>query len=193
MPMGGLSGKLGLSTRGVDVRIGTLAGVVALCFVLASIAGGAPAGATLPGTNGRIAFARGIRHVRILYVDADGSHRHALTSASGVRSDPAWSPNGSQLAAEHVTSNDSAIFTMKADGDHPRRLTRGAFDVQPAWSPDATEIAFAHCCASTDPASFSLEIARLDGSIVRHLHFGGHADLSPSFSPDGTRIVFERC
>ena len=173
--------------------VGRRAGIAVLAVAVTAFVGAAPASGTAPGGNGRIAFARGIRHVRILYVEPDGSHRHALTSASGVRSDPAWSPNGSRLAAEHVTSGHSAIFTMQADGDHPRRLTRGASDVQPAWSPDGTEIAFAHCCATSDPASFSIEIVRLNGSIVRRLHFGGRADLSPSYSPDGSRVVFERC
>src|SRR5205085_3471682 len=118
LPIRGLSARVSPSTplrrwrQEMAFPISRRAGIAVLAVAVTAFVGAVPASGTAPGSNGRIAFARGIRHVRILYVEPDGSHRHALTSASGVRSDPAWSPNGSRLAAEHVTSGHSAIFTM---------------------------------------------------------------------------------
>jgi Tol biopolymer transport system component len=175
------------------MRRTTRIGVVLLATAATCLGTVSPANATVPGGNGRIAYARGVKRVRILYVAPDGSFRHALTPPASVRADPAWAPNGSQLAAEHVTAHHSAIFTMQADGDHPRRVTSGAFDIEPAWSPDGTEIAFARCCASATANSFSLFVIDLNGAVVRHLRFEGKADLAPAFSPNGDRIAFERC
>ncbi len=68
-----------------------------------------------------------------------------LTSAPGNEVNPAFSPDGRQIAyAWDGDSNTRArsIYVRLIDGGNPLRLTSGADDDNPVWSPDATKIAF---------------------------------------------------
>jgi Tol biopolymer transport system component len=102
----------------------------------------------------RIAFSAGNS---IATMDADGSHVTPLFSAGnrpkGTSPDfPVWSPDGTQIAfgrTPDTTPNKpggfvAEIWTMWADGTHPRRLYRsGITGPVPVWSPDGRFIAFA--------------------------------------------------
>jgi hypothetical protein len=58
-----------------------------------------PAGATPPGTNGKLVFERPTRDgANMFSVAADGSGLTRLTSRKGVEGDSSWSPNGSKIA-----------------------------------------------------------------------------------------------
>ncbi len=68
-----------------------------------------------------------------------------LTSAPGNEVNPAFSPDGRQIAyAWDGDSNTRArsIYVRLIDDGNPLRLTSGADDDNPVWSPDATKIAF---------------------------------------------------
>ena len=61
---------------------------------------------------------------------------------------PSWSPDGARIAFERgagtmVDEPTKEIWTMRADGSDPVRLTNNSlYDVQPAYSPDGTRIAY---------------------------------------------------
>jgi hypothetical protein len=61
---------------------------------------------------------------------------------------PSWSPDAGRIAFErgigtNVGDTTKEIWTMRADGTDPVRLTTNNFyDVQPAYSPDGTKIAY---------------------------------------------------
>jgi Tol biopolymer transport system component len=87
------------------------------------------------------------------------------------------------------------IYTMTADGGHPRRVTEGP-DLFPEWSPDGTRIAFVRggYAESTDDdpspayANRNVWVVNSDGSGLRQVTDGrwhGSAD----WSPDGQRLV----
>jgi len=109
-------------------------------------------------------------------------------------SDPAWSPDGRQIAFTGGNNSDGYnIFVIEANGTNMRQLTHGAhiWDF-PAWSPDGTRIAF----QAKNFSSSYLGIVKVDDSdvtLVEPLYLGEKCrvgDNAPAWSPDGTRIAF---
>jgi Tol biopolymer transport system component len=87
----------------------------------------------------------------------EGSAGIALFSPSGRRiamltqrrssredSEPAWSPDGKQVAFTRTADarRSFQIYVIRADGTGARRITTGRFDTSPAWSPDGRWIAY---------------------------------------------------
>jgi eukaryotic-like serine/threonine-protein kinase len=68
-----------------------------------------------------------------------------FTSFAGVKSDPAFSPDGNQIAFnwDAGTGGKTHIYVKLVGAGSPLQLTRGAQNEwSPAWSPDGREIAF---------------------------------------------------
>jgi hypothetical protein len=84
-----------------------------------------------------------------LYViDADGSDEVRLTN-DGMSRDPAWSPDGTQIAFSHGPRGDQRLALIGVDGSGLRDMTprpeAGTFFPYGntiAWSPDGEQIAF---------------------------------------------------
>ena len=82
----------------------------------------------------------------IFGADAQGGHIRRLTKEKGDPStatglffqiEPAWSPDGAQIAFASKRDGATHIFVMQADGTGTRRLTNAAKDDDhPSWSPD---------------------------------------------------------
>jgi len=108
---------------------------------------------------------------------------------------PAWSPDGKQIAFGDTRSdgNGSSIWVVNADGSGlhdldpggARRYFHNSRDAD--WSPDGKRIAFTvgreGCCVA-------VAVMNADGSGRRVLTTDGKS-LSPSWSPDGSRITYE--
>ncbi|WP_369009224.1 TolB family protein, partial [Actinomadura sp. BRA 177] len=102
-----------------------------------------------------------------------------LTSGDVRSVDPEWSPDGSKIAFTRGASDNSAIWTMNADGSAPSALTSGGeHDMDPAWSKDGHWICYARG-ATTDPV---LHAVRADGTDDKVLtppdHVLGHPNWS---------------
>ena len=66
-----------------------------------------------------------------------------LVAMEGKESDPAFSPDGNQVAFTHKGGpKTSGIYTALIDGEKPLRLTDNPGDNGPTWSPDSRQIAF---------------------------------------------------
>jgi TolB protein len=126
---------------------------------------------------------KGWRPDQLFLVNADGSGLRQLTHVESGAADPAWSPDGTALAA-----SDGWIFTINVDGSGFRELqptveTEG--DAHPSWSPDSRRIAFERY--EIDISTTDVWTMNADGSGQRRLlRFGGQ----PTWSPDGRRIAF---
>ena len=102
--------------------------------------GAVPAGATAPGTNGRIAYSRFAGyHADIVSANPDGTGVVKLTNPPAKVFDlnPDWSPDGTKIAFERDTGVSQEIFTMNADGSDLQQVTFDGFpgDTDPCLVP----------------------------------------------------------
>ena len=168
-------------------------------------AGAAPAGATFPGPNGRIAFANYVSG-QVYAVNPDGSAFRQLTHTRSTRGAefPSWSPNGkhilfSRFRSDLPDTDNARIWIMKADGSNKRKVTGdtdGFRDYTPQFTPDATRIVFTRC--QPDDGVCAIWKMRADGTDKRALTpyvaspQNEAIDFGLSVSPDGNRIAFTR-
>ena len=118
-------------------------GLTAIFVVLASLAPAAPALATFPGANGRIAFEE--YGVAMTTRDADGSNVRFVNPDANQ---PVWSADGNRIAYS-TYSAPNQLWTMAADGSDQQLVTSlGDFIQYPAWSPDGSKIAVVSNAAS---------------------------------------------
>ena len=112
-------------------------------------------------------------------IGADGSGDHLLPLPGFRASDPAYAPDGSQLAWD----DDAGVHVSNPDGTNDTVVTPdGGFD--PSWSPDGTRIAFSRGDA--------IHVINADGSGDRRLTSPSTRNSDPAWSPDGTKIVWSQ-
>jgi hypothetical protein len=171
--------------------------------ILAALALAAPAHATFPGANGKIAFIQAAGHQgsehNVWTMNADGTGQTQLTTSDHAGA-PAWSPDGQKIALARYVDGNTDIWVMNADGSNMTRLTTDPeFDFDPAWSPDGRIVfvtlrdhnpyQFGSCQV---PCNYELYAMNADGSNQTRVTYTPDIDEgAPDWSPDGTRIAFE--
>jgi hypothetical protein len=151
-----------------------------------------------PGPGDEIAAILSDGDYRLALISAeDGSVRTILSStADGIISSPAWSPDGRTLAFWRVPEPGTApagLYVIDRTGGEPRLLYGSDLPIQDiSWSPDGGRIAF----VALEPAAGGLlELApraaytvAADGSDLREIPLGGIVqDLA--WSPDGSALA----
>ena len=182
----------------------------ALVLAVAIIAvGAAPASATFPGPNGRLAFNAFVEKTKSLEIftatPKGGDVRRLTRSPNTLSELPDWSPDGQRIAffTERLKGNQPVqIQVMNADGSGVTELTRGpGFHGFPAWSPDAASLAIASDWGDYPtlrgiwiiPAAAPGGVTQQEARRLTTLPAGSHVeDAEPQFSPDGSSIVFTR-
>ena len=117
--------------------------------------------------------------------------------ASDSNYEPAWSPDGKQIAFFSQRDGGCDIYLMQSDGTNVVRLTNAFFSFtilsrnqSPAWSPDNQQIAFVSNRARHD----DIYVMNRDGShVVRLTDSGAEGKTSvayPDWSPDGQQMIF---
>jgi Tol biopolymer transport system component len=158
-----------------------------------------PAEATMPGANGKIAFASNRDgNYEIYTMNADGSGLVNLTNHPADDRSPAFSPDGTRIAFTSNREGTYEIYTMNADGSNVTRLTNnsqvGLGGL--SWSPDGTRMAFSGRRPSPpESAGYPLPqneiiVMNADGSNQTNITNTPQNETSPAWSPDGTRIAF---
>jgi TolB protein len=178
--------------------------LIAAALVALLALGAAPAGATFPGPNGRIAFSDYVSG-QIFAVNPDGSALRQLTHTGPSRGTdfPSWSPNGRRIVFSRFRTDspddNSRIWIMNADGTNKHQLAddvSGFRDYTPKFTPNAAQIVFTRC--QPDDGVCAIWKMRADGTHKRALTPYVHGptdeaiDFGLSVSPDGKRIVFTR-
>ncbi|UCE28354.1 MAG: PD40 domain-containing protein [Candidatus Coatesbacteria bacterium] len=126
-------------------------------------------------------------HSDIFVMNVDGSNVTRLTFAEGNDYEPAFSPDGAEIAFVSERGGKSDIFVMNADGSEQRRLTPPSFDDGgPAFSPDGRKIVF----DSNRDGDREVFVINADGSELTQLTSNDFFDYAPCFFPDGSRIVY---
>ena len=141
----------------------------------------------------------------IYLMNPDGKQIRRLTEQLKSDFEPAWSPDGKQIAfvsyqdLEQVPKGEihrGEIYVMNPDGTNPINLTQSPerADFISSWSPDGKQIAF------TSDEGFKQEgggsrrniwVMDADGGNPRNLTNHGAKDRMPDWSPDGMQIAFE--
>jgi len=118
----------------------------------------------------------------------EGGEAKRLTAGAGIETNPAFSPDGSQIAFTGEYDGNVDVFVIPADGGVPRRLTwHPAPDVTLGWTPDGKRILF-----SSPRASFSrfneLFTVGLQGGMAEKVDLP--MGFEGAYSPDGTQLAY---
>jgi Tol biopolymer transport system component len=157
-----------------------------LCIGLA-----APAHATFPGQNGKIAYTvqTSLSNFDIATINSDGSGQTQLTSTSAPEGLPQWSADGSKIVFTSQRDGNDEIYSMDANGSNVARLTTSSgADRNPDWSPDGSKIAF----DSDRDGNGEVYVMNADGSAQTRLTNDPASNGGPLWSPDGAKLVFSR-
>jgi tricorn protease len=122
-------------------------------------------------------------------VPRDGGNANRLTSGSGDETDPAFSPDGTQIAFTGEYDGNVDVFVVPAAGGVPKRLTwHPAPDRVLGWSPDGKRIIFS---SSRNAYSRFAELYTVpaEGGVEEKLPLP--TGYQASMSPDGQSIAYE--
>jgi Tol biopolymer transport system component len=175
----------------LDRQAGLRVALAALGAALAALATApAPALATYPGRDGRIAYTAnptGAQPAYLFTVKPDGSGTRQLTDTP--TEEPSWAPNGRHLVfMQRLPEGGSQIVTIRADGGQSRVITTFGSEVSvgsPSFAPNGREILY--------NTREEIRRVRTDGTNDRLVLgvYDGSALSSPQFAPDGKRIIFD--
>ena len=116
-----------------------------------------------------------------------GAATRLTASPTGRNSNPAFSPDGTQIAFSGDYDRNIAVYVMPASGGTPTRLTSSSdADNVLGWSPDGHRVLFSSMSHSnTDyPRLYTVSTR---GGTPKELPFP--AGVEACFSPDGTHIA----
>lgn len=117
-------------------------------------------------------------------IDTDGNQPFRLVEWGF---DPAWSPDGSQIAYVRFSNGDTGISIVDAEGGSPVALTWHS-DLDPVWSLDGERIAFVRYGES----DAGIHVMSRNGGQSFNLTHGPSREGWPAWSPDGEWIGFHR-
>lgn len=170
------------------------------------------AGATAPGTNGRLVFTAQVGpHTQLFTIEPNGSGitqvTHFKDGSEALNAN--WSPDGKRIAFERDYPYPHAVVdTMNADGSNLLLLTPKAplktylYDAIPVYAPDGKRLLVARNIAYTESNNgprdhTELVLMTLNGRVLHRVTpymptgpNGNHFPDHPQFSPDGKRIVY---
>jgi Tol biopolymer transport system component len=151
-------------------------------------------GGGMPG-EGQLAFASARDDLDIYLLDIARRLRINLTDTPANEYQPAWSPDGRQIAYIADLDGSRKIYAQRVGcdgsfGSCVRDLTQitwdDSIDIDPAWSPDGRRIAF----VTNRFAYTEIFVTDTAGRNTRRLTNNQWLDADPAWSPDGQSIAF---
>jgi TolB protein len=112
-----------------------------------------------------------------------------------ISQNPAYSPDGRQLAFNSDRAGNNAVYVMPADGSGaPAQLSpfsRGSSYTAPTWAPTGSRVAFAGWWSRQfyDQAQIMIADATRPGAQIEQITTRGN-NRDPSWAPDGRNIVY---
>jgi tricorn protease len=173
------------------MRLRVAAPLVLLALLLAPLAGASPAGPTKMLTQpalsaDRVAFVYGND---LWTARLDGSGVQRITSGPGLKSNPAFSPDGSLLAFTAELDGNMDVFVVPAAGGVPKRLTfHPSRDTVQGFTPDGKAVLFASPREAFNNRHDQLYTVPVEGGVETKLPIP-HASRAV-FSPDGKTIAY---
>jgi tricorn protease len=121
-------------------------------------------------------------------VAREGGEARLLTSGSGTKSDPVFSPDGTMIAFTGDYDGNVDVYVMPSEGGVPRRLTHHpAVDEVVGWAPDGKSILFRSTRNSYSRFNRLFTVS-LEGGLPHELPLP--MAESGAFSPDGKHIAY---
>lgn len=116
-----------------------------------------------------------------------GGNAKAITDPLGDCRQPAWSPDGTQIAFQSYRDGNFHIWKVNRDGTGLAQVTFGQYhNREPHWSPDGTAIAF----SSDRSGNYDIwKIILKNDSLVQLTDHPG-SDYFPAFSADGQSLAY---
>ena len=135
----------------------------------------------------RIAYVSFEQRKSIVFLHQMSGQRRILANFEGSNSAPAWEPDGESLAVVLSKDGVAQIYTLRAAGGEPDRLTfSNAIDTEPSFSPYGKWLLF------TSDRGGSPQIYRMPagGGNAERITFEGSYNVTPRYSPDGKSFAF---
>lgn len=122
----------------------------------------------------------------VVLFDAANNRQRVISSARGLNSNPALSPNGRYVALPMSLDNQIDLFIIDLKNSRRTKLTVDRnVESSPAFSPDGRQL----CYVSDKSGRPQLYLMNIDGSASRRLTHGSEA-VSPEWSPVSNKICF---
>ena len=113
--------------------------------------------------------------------DTHGQELH-LTTGTALDADPAYSPDGSEIAFARSSGAGYDIWTLDLTSSTLQQVTSAAGDERsPTWSPSGASLVY------TESTNGHLFTVPSGGGTAADLNVAG---TDPAFSPDGAKIAF---
>lgn len=139
------------------------------------------------------------RNLYTLYIlPSGGSGPHPVFDKSVEAQNPAWSPDGRQIAfasgsslnsSVAILNSSSDIYVVDSDGSNLRQLTNTGSASHPAWSPDGQQLAYVDRDAE---GGFDIYVMDMDsGNLTDLTNSVGQNEDYPEWSPDGSQIAYQ--
>jgi Tol biopolymer transport system component len=143
---------------------------------------------------GRADFFETIYNESSLYIiNGDGTGLKQLTPSPGSDFEPAWSPDGTQIAFTSVRGGFRQIYSLDVETLEVTLLTSTTSAIessQPSWSPDGTKIAY----MAKRVGAYQVWSMNANGQeAIQLVHSGQELwDYLPNWSPDGRTVLFNQ-
>ena len=140
-----------------------------------------------PGLQGRLVFQR-CSGCEIYVINADGTGLRQLTDGL----DPAWSPDGKQVAFARWRKPSPGIYVIDGDGQNETQVFGSPTAKTPVWSPDSKRLAVTHQNGEDSRGNpfWKLGVIRVEEQHFAEILCYDHS-FSPTWSPDGNIIAYD--